>query len=88
MPHTTTAALVMRVGARLYGPAAVDRLARELPMAKRTVERIAAAARDGEEAPAAKAALRECPRLIDQAIEELTQLRAVVGRRQAELDGD
>ncbi|WP_298161117.1 hypothetical protein [Brevundimonas sp.] len=76
MTPLSNAQLVMRVGEALHGPYAVDRLSRELPMAKRTVERIAAAAQEGGEYAAAKGALTELPRLINARIRELEAWKA------------
>lgn len=80
----TLAQLVMRVGDDLYGHHAVDRLADALPMAKRTVERIAKASREGADYPAARAALGELPRLIEARIEELNVLLDAVEDAQAQ----
>ncbi len=76
MADPTNAALVMQVGELLYGTTAVDRLSRDLPMAKRTVERIAASANAGEEYPAARAALEEIPRLINARVRDLEAWKA------------
>lgn len=74
--------LVVRVGDALYGLNAIHRLSEDLPMAKRTVERIYAYHRDGDDHPAAAKALNDLPRLIEEKRRELDELSREVFRAQ------
>ena len=74
MTDPTYAQLVERVGERLYGREWLKPMAHGLPAAQRTVERVAAAARDGGDYPAAKAWLEDMARMVTERKEELDAL--------------
>lgn len=69
------AAIVAAIGEALYGTTWVEHLSRNLGVAKRSVERVKAAAAAGEDYPAAKGYLDGLNRLIAERVWGLTALQ-------------
>lgn len=75
MTRKTPTAIVAQAGRLLYGERWIAPLARDLAVATRTMERIAKAAGDGAEYPAARALVRDLPALLEGRGQLLEQLR-------------
>ncbi len=76
----TAAELAAMVGRALYGADWQSPMARALGVQLRTVQRVAAAAADGRDYPAARAWLADLGGLIDGRSAELVALRALLAR--------
>jgi hypothetical protein len=76
----TAAELVVMAGGALYGVDWQARMARDLNVQLRTVQRIAQAAREGRDYPAARAWLPDLAGLAEARRAELAALRALLLR--------